>query len=552
VDRVISYFNNSQNYVNQAAAAITNYSATLGYDTCTDAAIANGDISLSNYKAVIWMSGRQSNVDGTFNATVQPLVTSYMNAGGKMFVSGSDIGWDLVASGHGSSFFTNTLHASFPQVSGSYSSSDNAGTHAATGNTGAIFAGISLGFSDGTGSVYNVSSPDVVGVGSGATSDMTYSGGTPSSAAIQYTSGNTQLVYMGFPFETITTSANQNSVMSAVMNYFNMSTATPSLTPPAPDLTAAKDSGTSSTDNLTNFNNSTSGKAPAFALSGLTTGASVTIFSDGTAIGSGTASGSTATITTSGALTLTEGTHTITVQQTAPGQLVSTTSPGLQITIDTTPPSISPATFNYNTGQSVTYTFGETLAASPSNGNVTITPTAGGTSVTTAASYNSGTRTVTYTFPNGTLANGNYTATFTGSSISDAAGNSPSNKVTTFYFLMGDANHNGTVDSTDFGLLAANYGKSGKNFSGGDFNYDGVTNALDFNALATNYGLIVPTSGDLPDLQNAMVPLAASRMQPVALGSSSIRDAASGSASTSNLFSDQRVATDPNLTDLIA
>ena len=161
LDRVNSLYNNSQNYVIQAASAINAFSSTVGIDSCSASAIASGEISLSNYKAVIWMSGEQSTVDQTFTATTQPLVTSYLNGGGKLFVSGSEVGFDLVASGHGSSFFTNTLKASYQ--------ADDSNTHSATGASGSIFAGISLAFDDGTSGTYDVNSPDVINPGSGAT-----------------------------------------------------------------------------------------------------------------------------------------------------------------------------------------------------------------------------------------------------------------------------------------------------------------------------------------------------------------------------------------------
>src|SRR5438552_8426734 len=107
-------------------------------------------MSLSDYAAVIWMSGEQSSVDRTLNATIQPLVTSYLAGGGKMFISGSEIGWDLVAQGHGSSFFTSTLKSNYPLVGGTYNTSDDANTYNASGNAGSIFAGISLAFDNGT------------------------------------------------------------------------------------------------------------------------------------------------------------------------------------------------------------------------------------------------------------------------------------------------------------------------------------------------------------------------------------------------------------------
>jgi autotransporter-associated beta strand protein len=62
------------------------------------------------------------------------------------------------------------------------------------------------------------------------------------------------------------------------------------------------------------------------------------------------------------------------------------------------------------------------------------------------------------------------------------------NSIVIRYTYSGDADLDGTVGSSDFDLLAANYGKTDATWNEGDFNYDGTVNALDFNALATNYG----------------------------------------------------------------
>ncbi|HEX4052651.1 MAG TPA: autotransporter-associated beta strand repeat-containing protein [Tepidisphaeraceae bacterium] len=56
------------------------------------------------------------------------------------------------------------------------------------------------------------------------------------------------------------------------------------------------------------------------------------------------------------------------------------------------------------------------------------------------------------------------------------------------YTLYGDANLDGSVNSIDFGDMAANFGKSGKVWDQGDFNYDGVVNSVDFGLLAGNFG----------------------------------------------------------------
>jgi autotransporter-associated beta strand protein len=56
------------------------------------------------------------------------------------------------------------------------------------------------------------------------------------------------------------------------------------------------------------------------------------------------------------------------------------------------------------------------------------------------------------------------------------------------YTLYGDANLDGVVNGTDFGILAANFGQQVNNWDQGDFNYDGVVNGTDFGALAGNFG----------------------------------------------------------------
>ena len=63
-----------------------------------------------------------------------------------------------------------------------------------------------------------------------------------------------------------------------------------------------------------------------------------------------------------------------------------------------------------------------------------------------------------------------------------------SNQIEIKYTLYGDTNLDGTVNSVDFGTMAANFGKSGKAWDEGDFNYDGTVNSVDFGLLAGNFG----------------------------------------------------------------
>ena len=63
-----------------------------------------------------------------------------------------------------------------------------------------------------------------------------------------------------------------------------------------PDLTNATDSGVSPVDDITNFDNATPARAPAFVLTQTLPGATVTVYADGVAIGSAVATATTTTV----------------------------------------------------------------------------------------------------------------------------------------------------------------------------------------------------------------------------------------------------------------
>lgn len=159
--------------------------------------------------------------------------------------------------------------------------------------------------------------------------------------------------------------------------------------PTAIDLDAASDSGTSSTDNLTNATSLT------FTVSGTTSGALVELRSGSTVIGSATASGDTTEIVVSDATALGQGEIQLTATQTTGGQ-TSGESPALTINLDRTAPidlaaGIIPTNTIVSQGLSVNLNHGEegqglaySLVTAPagmtigaSNGQISWTPTSG-------------------------------------------------------------------------------------------------------------------------------------------------------------------------------
>ncbi|MFQ5604496.1 MAG: glycosyl hydrolase family 18 protein [bacterium] len=212
------------------------------FDSCSNEAIQNRMVPLSNYSMVLWISGEEGTADESFSATEQSLVADYLEHGGKLFVSGSEIGYDLVEKGSSAdkSFYHTYLKAEYVQ--------DKVGTHSASGTPAGIFADIlAATFDNGLHGTYNVDFPDGIRPVEGALLNLTYDGFNVASsggAGIQYegTFGDGtlsgKLVYLGFPFETVYPETTRDQIMQSVMDFFDgtlTSVAIPVTENPTPD-----------------------------------------------------------------------------------------------------------------------------------------------------------------------------------------------------------------------------------------------------------------------------------------------------------------------------
>ncbi len=217
-----------------AALAGQNISGAV-FETANHNAVIAGTVLLTNYPAVLWLLGEESTADRTFDANEQALVTAYLNAGGNLFVSGAEVGWDLDrASGPATAdrnFYHNQLRALYYN--------DDANTYAFAATAGGLFAGNpASGFDNGARGTYNVAFPDVLIPTNGSVQALTYSGGLGGAAAVQYDGslGGGKVVNFGFPFETITNSAARDACMSDVLRFFGV-LAPPNLLPLQADVT---------------------------------------------------------------------------------------------------------------------------------------------------------------------------------------------------------------------------------------------------------------------------------------------------------------------------
>ena len=192
-----------------------------GFDCAANDALLDGSVQLQDYDAVIWLLGDESTSDETFSAGEQQLVRAFLEAGGRLFVSGSEIGWDLgyKGSSEDQSFYHAYLKADY--------AADDAGVYEVNAVAGGIFEGLQFAFGS---QPYPEDYPDVLNTYGGSQAALLYKG-TNKIAAIRYegrfgqSTSTGKLVYLAFPFETIDSAENRAKVMGRIISFFFNTTA---------------------------------------------------------------------------------------------------------------------------------------------------------------------------------------------------------------------------------------------------------------------------------------------------------------------------------------
>jgi hypothetical protein len=213
-------YNNTRDYVSLVGEAVEAY-GVIAIDSAQNESISGGQVKLSDYKYVIWLDGEEGVKDETFSSAERTAISNHLAGNGKLFVSGSQIGFDLVGNNKAKTFFNNTLRAGYV--------ADDAGSYSANGAGGSIFEGINgIVIDNGTGGTYDVDTPDKLAASSGSIVAMNYTGSGSGAAAVQYSNSTGQrVVTIGFPFESITNGGVRNAVMKSVLNFFGAGPAVP-------------------------------------------------------------------------------------------------------------------------------------------------------------------------------------------------------------------------------------------------------------------------------------------------------------------------------------
>ncbi|MCF7796383.1 MAG: N-acetylmuramoyl-L-alanine amidase [Candidatus Marinimicrobia bacterium] len=188
--------------------------AGLGFSTIANEIV--GTSMLTGFWALDWLLGDESTADETLNADEQDMIAAYLNQGGRVFISGSEIAYDLDAQGSTADkdFIHNYLKVNY--------AGDNADDPYVDGEAGTEFAG--LNFTYGlTGSPYPEDWPDYFNVTSGGQVVLKYGNNRVAGVAYAGTftgSTNGYVVTTGFPMETIDDAQEQVNLAARVVDFF--------------------------------------------------------------------------------------------------------------------------------------------------------------------------------------------------------------------------------------------------------------------------------------------------------------------------------------------
>jgi uncharacterized lipoprotein YddW (UPF0748 family) len=196
--------------------------ANLQVSTVANEKVEDGTFLLSNYNIVVWFVGDESTANVALSAAEKTAISNYMNGGGKLLISGSEIAYSIgrsASTAYDLAFMNNYLKSNYVN--------DGTSTYTpASGVAGSPFAGITIPF----GIVYPEDFPDAITPTGGAISVMSYNV-APNLAGVAYSgtfgAGTTPgaLVYLSYTLETAADSS-MSFVVGKALSYFGITTFT--------------------------------------------------------------------------------------------------------------------------------------------------------------------------------------------------------------------------------------------------------------------------------------------------------------------------------------
>ncbi|MBK9031476.1 MAG: hypothetical protein IPL61_09100 [Myxococcales bacterium] len=167
-------------------------------------AITDDGLALAPYRAVIWLVGDESVADHTFTAAERAAIDAYVAGGGRVILSGSEIGYELGPTTAGSAWLAGLAGASY--------ASDDAGASAVRG-AGPLATVPDLGFG-GPAAAYPEEYPDVYAATGAGVVVLTYATGGAAAVGIPG-----RAVVVGFPLEIVDRAEQRAALVAALLAF---------------------------------------------------------------------------------------------------------------------------------------------------------------------------------------------------------------------------------------------------------------------------------------------------------------------------------------------
>lgn len=177
--------------------------------------LLENEIDLSNYFAVYWMLGDESSGEKTITPDEESIIAGYLENGGNLFISGSEIGWDIYENGtdDDKSFYNNYLKAAYVK--------DNAGSTEIIGTESNLLAGLEFY----CGQTFMEDYPDQININGGSSLLFEYGNNTGAGVVYDGTFGASEtpgkVIYLGFPIESTANDSAFALVVEKSFGFFN-------------------------------------------------------------------------------------------------------------------------------------------------------------------------------------------------------------------------------------------------------------------------------------------------------------------------------------------
>lgn len=173
-------------------------------------------VSENSYPVIVWYTGEAE--QDVLTAAEQSFLANYLDNGGRLFLTGQNIAYDLVEQQNGTAFFENYLHSAYVQ--------DNSGDFSLQGISGDPIGSGEVFIILGSGGANNQDSPDMITALPGAQPAILYEASNQTNQAAIYFSGTYRLVYFAFGWEGINNlgPAKREAVMGRVLTWLDQVT----------------------------------------------------------------------------------------------------------------------------------------------------------------------------------------------------------------------------------------------------------------------------------------------------------------------------------------